>query len=54
MGGGGDSGTFGLCLEDNFSRGTSGPCATFGSKEGLVGGKWEFDILGVECYGFVE
>lgn len=55
MGGGGEAGMFGLCLEDDFSRGSTGPTATFGNNEGLLGrGRWDFDILGVELYGFVE
>ena len=47
MGGGGEAGTFGLCLEDDFLRGSTGPTATFGNKEGLMGvNRWDFDILG--------
>jgi len=31
MGGGGEESDFGICFEDDFSRGSSGPCDTFGN-----------------------
>mmetsp|Transcript_28285 Transcript_28285/g.32529 ORF Transcript_28285/g.32529 Transcript_28285/m.32529 type:complete len:548 (-) Transcript_28285:128-1771(-) len=50
MGGGGSDGSFGLCLEDSFFRGTTGKCATFGN-EPLADEK-EFKILDFEVFGF--
>ena len=51
FGGGGDVGAFGLCIEKDFQRGSSGTCATFGN-EPLCQGEENFDIVDVECYGF--
>ena len=51
FGGGGVEGDFGLCVEDDFRRGTTGHCSTFENealcKEGY------FDILDLEVWGFV-
>lgn len=63
MGGGGHSGSFGLCVEDYFGRGTSGACATFGNPPlGHVQDKTDFgendimesyfEILELEIFGF--
>jgi hypothetical protein len=52
MGGGG---SFGLIVQDNFSRGSTGRCSTFGNPALIpsytnVGGT--FDVLDFEIYGF--
>ncbi|GMI25614.1 hypothetical protein TrCOL_g9441 [Triparma columacea] len=52
LGGGGEEGNFGLCIDDDFARGTTGPCETYGNREGLCEGG-VFEIIGVEVYGFV-
>uniref|UniRef100_A0A7S2PL69 TLDc domain-containing protein n=1 Tax=Leptocylindrus danicus TaxID=163516 RepID=A0A7S2PL69_9STRA len=51
MGGGGNSGSFGLCVEDSFRRGSTGYCETFGNPR--LCSDNEFDILDMEMYGFV-
>lgn len=62
MGGGGDSGAFGLCIEDYFSRGSSGACDTYGnpplgrlSNDGCHNdfGENYFDIVEMDVYGFM-
>jgi hypothetical protein len=52
MGGGGG---FGVCLEDDFTRGSSAPCGTFGVDEPMCGRAegGVFDILNFEVFGFV-
>lgn len=54
---GGGNGSFALCVEDDFNRGTSGPSETYGNEECLCGGGegdgW-FEILNFEVYGFVS
>ncbi|KAL9180566.1 hypothetical protein ACHAXT_011019 [Thalassiosira profunda] len=50
FGGGGDEGDFGLCIEDDFRRGTTGHCSTF-ENEPLCDGGF-FDVLDMELYGF--
>jgi len=50
MGGGGITGSFGLCLADDFSVGSSGPCETFGNEP--LASQEHFDILDVEVWGF--
>ena len=52
MGGGGTGGNFGLCVEEDFSRGSTGPCQTFENEPLCEGG--EFDILDFEVYGFLS
>ena len=52
MGGGGPVGQFGICIEDDFQRGTSGPNETYGNKEPLVNGGGYFDVINLEVYGF--
>jgi len=51
MGGGGNTGSFGLCVEDSFRRGSTGYCETFGNPR--LCSDNEFDILDMEMYGFV-
>lgn len=51
MGGGGVTGSFGLCLEDDFSVGSSGPCETFGNEP--LASQEHFDILDLEVWGFM-
>ena len=51
MGGGG--GSFGLFLQDDFTKGSSGPCETFGNPGPLTSSQF-FDVLNFEVYGFSE
>ena len=51
LGGGGAEGAFGLCVESDFQRGSTGPCATF-QNEPLCSEE-NFEIVDVECYGFL-
>lgn len=53
MGGGGEDGAFGLCVVDDFNRGSTGKCATFANESLLRDGGEDFDILDVEIWGFV-
>jgi TLD len=50
FGGGGDSGCFGLCVEKEFQKGSTGPCATFGN-EPLCDMEL-FQIADLEIWGF--
>ena len=43
---------FGLCLEDNFARGTSAPNDTFGNEFPLTGDSEGFSILDIEVWTF--
>ena len=43
---------FGLCLEDNFARGTSAPNDTFGNESPLTGDSETFSILDIEVWTF--
>uniref|UniRef100_A0A7S2NUQ3 Oxidation resistance protein 1 n=1 Tax=Leptocylindrus danicus TaxID=163516 RepID=A0A7S2NUQ3_9STRA len=52
MGGGGTGGNFGLCVEEDFSRGSTGRCQTFENEPLCEGG--EFDVLDFEVYGFLS
>lgn len=52
MGGGGTNGTFGLFLHDHFTRGSSGPCETFGTEAPLCS-QDHFDIVEFQVFGFV-
>jgi TLD len=51
FGGGGDEGAFGLCIENDFQRGSTGTCSTF-ENEPLCDDE-NFGIVDVECYGFL-
>jgi hypothetical protein len=51
FGGGGADGYFGLCIEDDFKRGTTGYCSTF-SNEALCEDGY-FEIEDLEVWGFV-
>ena len=51
FGGGGDEGEFGLCVEDDFQRGSTGHCATF-DNEPLCDER-QFKIVNMEVYGFM-
>ena len=51
FGGGGKSGEFGLCVEDDFRVGSTGHCETY-DNEPLCETSY-FEILDVECWGFV-
>ena len=52
FGGGGKDGEFGLCIEDDFRVGSTGPCETFDNPQ--LCSQDQFDILNVECWGFVS
>jgi hypothetical protein len=51
FGGGGKDGAFGLCIEDDFSVGTTGKCETFNNDPLCDEGR--FEIMNVECWGFL-
>jgi len=51
FGGGGKDGAFGLCVEQDFQVGSTGPCATF-ENEPLCDQE-NFDIVDMEIYGFM-
>jgi hypothetical protein len=51
FGGGGKDGAFGLCVEEDFQKGSTGPCATF--KNEPLCDQESFDILGLEFWGFL-
>jgi TLD len=53
MGGGGKNGTFGLYLHDQFTRGSSGPCETFGTHLSLCSQE-HFEIVEFQVYGFIQ
>ena len=48
---GGGGGAFGLCVEHDFQRGSTGRCETFGND--LLCSEENFDIVDVEVYGFL-
>jgi len=50
FGGGGTGGGFGLCIEDDFRRGTTGHCSTF-ENEALCEEGY-FDVMDMEVWGF--
>lgn len=50
FGGGGNEGEFGLCIEDDFRRGTTGHCTTFENDPLCEEGY--FDIQDLEVWGF--
>jgi len=50
MGGGG--GHFGLCVEDDFRRGSTGRCETFGNDPLMD--EEQFNVLELEIWGFVS
>jgi Oxidation resistance protein len=52
LGGGGKEGEFGLCIEDDFRIGSTGPCETFDNPQ--LCSENQFDILNIECWGFVS
>ena len=51
FGGGGDNGYFGLCIEDDFRRGTTGHCSTFENEALCEEGYFECEDL--EVWGFI-
>lgn len=53
MGGGGKEGGFGLCIEDDFTRGSTNECDTFKNKRLTLDQREFFDILDVEIWGFL-
>jgi hypothetical protein len=50
FGGGGDEGVFGLAIEDDFRRGTTGHCETFRNEPLCEEGY--FDVVDLEVWGF--
>ncbi|KAL3787817.1 hypothetical protein HJC23_003566 [Cyclotella cryptica] len=50
FGGGGNEGVFGLCIEDDFRRGTTGQCETFQNEPLCEEGY--FDVMDLEVWGF--
>mmetsp|Transcript_713 Transcript_713/g.949 ORF Transcript_713/g.949 Transcript_713/m.949 type:complete len:92 (-) Transcript_713:35-310(-) len=50
FGGGGDDGDFGLCIEDDFRRGTTGHCSTF--ENDALCEEGYFDVVDLEVWGF--
>jgi len=52
MGGGGSDANFGLCVQDYFRKGSTGPCDTYGNPP-LCSEEF-FDILDFEVYGFIN
>lgn len=53
FGGGGDKGAFGLCLQEDFQRGTTGHCDTFDNDPLGSGFERTFDIVDVEFWEFL-
>ena len=51
FGGGGDDGAFGLCVEEDFQRGSTGPCDTFDNQP-LCDQEF-FDIVDLEFWEFL-
>ena len=52
FGGGGDKGAFGLCLQENFERGTTGHCDTFDNDPLCSGEDRTFDVVDLEFWEF--
>lgn len=52
LGGGGKAGEFGLCVEDDFRIGSTGPCETFGNAP--LCKEDQFEIMNLECWGFIS
>jgi len=50
FGGGGKEAEFGLCIQDDFRKGSTGRCATFGNEP--LCEDTQFDILNLEFWGF--
>ena len=51
FGGGGQEGAFGLCVEQDFQFGSTGPCDTFGNVS--LCDQENFNILDMEIWGFL-
>lgn len=51
FGGGGDDGAFGLCVQEDFQRGSTGPCDTFDNEP--LCDEDNFDIVDVEFWEFL-
>lgn len=51
FGGGGEEGSFGLCVESDFQRGSTGHCDTFGNEP--LCSEENFHIVDVEIFGFL-
>jgi hypothetical protein len=52
FGGGGIEGAFGLCVQEDFTRGSTGPCDTFGNAPLCEDGS-SFEIVDVEFWEFL-
>lgn len=53
FGGGGDKGAFGVCLQEDFQRGTTGHCDTFDNDPLCSNCERTFDIVDVEFWEFL-
>lgn len=51
FGGGGEAGSFGLCLEEDFQVGSTGHCATFDNEP--LCDQENFAVVDMEAYGFL-
>jgi hypothetical protein len=51
FGGGGEEGSFGLCVESDFRLGSTGPCETFGNDPLCT--QENFQIVDLEMFGFL-
>jgi hypothetical protein len=51
FGGGGDDGAFGVCVQEDFQRGSTGPCDTFDNDPLCEDGS--FDIVDVEFWEYL-
>ena len=51
FGGGGDDGAFGLCVEEDFQTGSTGPCDTFDNKP--LCNQENFEIVDLEFFEFM-
>lgn len=51
FGGGGQAGAFGLCVENDFKRGSTGHCATFDNEP--LCDQEDFEIVDMEIFGFL-
>ena len=50
--GGGSEGSFGLCVDSNFTKGYTAPCPTFGNPPLCGQDERSFQVVDMEVYGF--
>ena len=53
IGFGGGQGSFGLCIDSNFTKGHSSSCPTFGNPPLCGEGEQSFPVIDMEVYGFL-